>query len=78
MKTTAFSALFLFWVVTLISFPDLVHRIQNHWFPIPRETFNVVMYSFLGNTELFLPKTKPSSVVVDVPRLLVIVVIPYI
>jgi len=35
----------------------------------------MVIDSFLGNTEDFLPKTKPSSFVVDVPRLLVIVVI---
>jgi len=28
--------------------PDLVYRKQSRWFPIPRETFNVVIYSFLG------------------------------
>jgi hypothetical protein len=28
--------------------PDLVYRTQIKWFPIPRETFNVVFYSFLG------------------------------
>ena len=28
--------------------PDLVYRTQRTWFPIPRETFNVVIYSFLG------------------------------
>jgi hypothetical protein len=28
--------------------PDLVYRTQSKWFPIPRETFDVVMYSFLG------------------------------
>jgi hypothetical protein len=28
--------------------PDLVYRTQNKWFPIPRETFNVIYYSFLG------------------------------
>ena len=35
----------------------------------------MVIVSFLGNTELFLPKTNPSSFMVDVPRLLVIVVL---
>ena len=28
--------------------PDLVYRTQSKWFPIPRETLNVVIYSFLG------------------------------
>jgi hypothetical protein len=28
--------------------PGLVYRTQSKWFPIPRETFNVVIYSFLG------------------------------
>jgi hypothetical protein len=26
----------------------LVYRMQSKWFPISRETFNVVIYSFLG------------------------------
>ncbi len=33
-----------FWVVA----PELVYRTQSKWFPIPRETFNVLMYAFLG------------------------------
>ncbi len=28
--------------------PDLLYRMQSKWFPISRETFNVVIYSFLG------------------------------
>ena len=28
--------------------PDMVYRTQSKWFPIPRETFNVVLYAFLG------------------------------
>jgi len=28
--------------------PDFVYRMQSKWFPIPRETFNVVFYSFIG------------------------------
>ena len=27
---------------------DFVYRIHSKWFPMPRETFNVVIYSFLG------------------------------
>lgn len=41
-------ALLIFWTVMFMATPDLVYRTQSKWFPIPRETFNVVMYSFLG------------------------------
>ena len=27
---------------------DWVYRMHGRWFPMPRETFNVVIYSFLG------------------------------
>ncbi len=27
---------------------NLVYRMQSKWFPIPRETFNVVIYSYIG------------------------------
>ena len=26
----------------------LIFRVHSRWFPMPRETFNVVIYSFLG------------------------------
>ena len=41
-------ALLLLWTTFFIFAPDLVYRTQSKWFPIPRETFNVVMYSFIG------------------------------
>ena len=41
-------ALLLLWTTLLIVAPDLVYRTQSIWFPIPRETFTVVIYSFLG------------------------------
>ena len=28
--------------------PGWIHRMQGKWFPMPRETFDVVLYSFLG------------------------------
>ena len=40
--------LLLLWTMIFIFAPELVYRTQSKWFPIPRETFNVVMYSFLG------------------------------
>jgi hypothetical protein len=41
-------ALLVLWTTMCILAPDLVYSTQSKWFPIPRETFNVVMYSFLG------------------------------
>ena len=36
------------WTLFLVLAPDLVYRIQSLWFPISRETFNVIIFSFLG------------------------------
>jgi len=41
-------SLLVLWTIMCILVPDLVYRTQSKWFPIPRETFNVVIYSFLG------------------------------
>lgn len=41
-------ALLIFWTVLCLGSPDLVYRTQNRWFPLPRDTFNMAMYSFLG------------------------------
>ncbi len=38
----------IFWSIMLMLTPDLVYRIQSKWFPVPRETFNVIIYAFLG------------------------------
>ncbi len=40
--------LLLLWSVFLLFAPDLTYRTQSGFVPIPRETWNVVMYSFLG------------------------------
>ena len=41
-------AVFILWSIVYMLAPDLVYRTQNKFFPIPRETFNVVFYAFLG------------------------------
>ena len=41
-------ALLVLWTTIYLLAPDLVYRTQTRWFPVPRETFNVVFYSFLG------------------------------
>jgi hypothetical protein len=46
-------ALLVFWIIMCIIAPDLVYRTQSKWFLIPRETFNVIMYSFLGMFKIF-------------------------
>jgi len=33
---------------------DWVYRMHSRWFPMPRETFNVVLYSFMGAYKLFV------------------------
>ena len=40
--------LLAFRTILLILAPNFVYRTQRIWFPIPRETFNLVMYAFLG------------------------------
>ena len=41
-------ALLVLWTTMCILAPDLIYRTQSKWFPIPRETISVVIYSFLG------------------------------
>ncbi len=41
-------ALLLLWGSMCFLAPGLVYRTQSMWFPMTRETFNVVIYSFLG------------------------------
>jgi len=40
--------LLIVWSAFFVAASDLIYRIHNRWFPMPRETFNVVIYSFLG------------------------------
>lgn len=43
----------ILWAVFMMFAPNIVYRTQSIWFPIPRETFNVVIYSFLGVFKIF-------------------------
>jgi hypothetical protein len=45
--------LLVLWIIMCIVAPDLVYRTQRTWFPIPRKTFDVVIYSFLGLFKIF-------------------------
>lgn len=33
---------------------DFVYRLHSQWFPMPRETFNVVFYALLGGYKLLV------------------------
>ena len=41
-------AIYIVWVLLVLLAPDFVYRLQTKWIAISRETFNVVMYSFMG------------------------------
>jgi len=41
-------SLLILWTMAVLLVPEYVYRTQRFWFPISRETFNVVFYSFLG------------------------------
>ena len=40
--------LLVLWATMCMLAPNFVYRLQSKWFPIPRETSDVIMYSFLG------------------------------
>lgn len=40
--------LLISWSLFCMVAPDLVYRLQSIWFPIPRESFDLIIYSFLG------------------------------
>ncbi len=46
--------LLLFWACLGMLAPELIYRLHSQWFPLPRETFNVVLYAFLGAFKLFV------------------------
>ncbi len=45
--------IFALWTVFSLVALDFMYGTQSKWFPIPRETFNVVIYSFLGLFKVF-------------------------
>ena len=45
--------LLILWTVLMITVPEMVYRTQSKWFPMPRETFTLVMYGFIGAFKIF-------------------------
>ena len=46
-------ALLIYWSAVLICAPDFIYRLQSKWFPISREAYDIVIYSFLGMFKIF-------------------------
>lgn len=44
--------LLVLWSTMFILAPDFVYRTQSKWFPISRETYNVIMYSLIGSFKI--------------------------
>lgn len=41
-------AVLMLWGVMLMSAPGFVYGLHSRWFSFPRETFNALIYGFLG------------------------------
>lgn len=48
------TGLYFFWVLCVVLMPEFIYGVQTRWFPISRETYNIVMYSFLGAFKMVL------------------------
>jgi hypothetical protein len=42
------------WGLFFMFAPELVYRTQSRFFPIPRESFTVILYCFLGLFKVFV------------------------
>jgi len=45
-------SLLIFWAVFIMFAPDFIFRIQSRWFPVPRETYDIVIYLFFGGFKI--------------------------
>jgi hypothetical protein len=46
-------SLLILWVAVSALVPDFVYRTQSTFFPVPRESFDILMYGFLGLFKVF-------------------------
>ena len=47
-------AVFAWAAVWFILAPDFIYRMQTRMFPLPRETYNAIVYAFLGGFKLLI------------------------
>ncbi|SHJ04921.1 hypothetical protein SAMN02745165_01408 [Malonomonas rubra DSM 5091] len=45
--------LMIYWFLICMLAPDLIYKLQNRFFPMPREVFVPVLYGFLGLFKIF-------------------------
>ena len=45
--------LLIYSAIGLTFAPNWIYKVQSRWYPISREAFNVIIYSFLGLYKLF-------------------------
>ncbi|HUU71459.1 MAG TPA: hypothetical protein VMW70_02445 [Burkholderiales bacterium] len=48
------TGIYCFWALCVVLVPDWIYRTQTRWFPIPRETYNVAIFSFMGAFKIVL------------------------
>ncbi len=48
------TGIYLVWVLFLLLMPDFVYVVQTRWLPIPRETYNAIVFSFMGAFKVVL------------------------
>ena len=46
--------LMLFWVLMWFLVPDLIYKMQSKFFPMPKETWTLAFYCFLGMYKLMV------------------------
>lgn len=47
-------ALFAWAAVWFMVAPDFIYRVQSRFVPLPRETYNMVVYAFLGGFKIVI------------------------
>lgn len=42
------AGILILWAILLVFSPDLMYRIQSRWFPVPRETYDAIVFAFVA------------------------------
>jgi hypothetical protein len=53
-RTTINIAVFALLTIVILVFPDYIYSLHDKMFNLPREAFNIAVYSFLGLFELII------------------------
>ncbi|MBT3305894.1 MAG: hypothetical protein HN377_05360 [Alphaproteobacteria bacterium] len=46
--------LFILSAIMILAAPDFIYSMHGQWFSIPRESFNLILYGFLGIYKIFI------------------------